>query len=432
MMKKQLNFLFATIEGGGNIPPVLGVARRLLERGHRVRVLTEPCLETVIRNHGLEFIPFREHFTRTDRQEDFIRDWNASPFSDPAIENVVFGPARITAAETLEALGQFHADVLVADCLLPAALIAAEVKQIPSAILFHMPEYMPGPNRPPGVMGLLPGKGLFGRWRDRLLGGLFHRILNKYLPPVNVVRTAHGLEKLNRAADLLDRADRRLIQTLRSFDFPVEPSPANVRYTGPVLDDPDWAVPWQSPWPAEDARPLVVVSLSSTFQNQAAVIQRCIDALGALPVRGLVTLGLALDREKFRMPENVVVVGSAPHSQVFPLADLVITHAGHGTIMRALANGLPLICLPMGRDQKDNAVKVAYHGCGLKLSPRAKVGAIRRAITQVLADQKFRKNAVGLQREIRLEAEQNTAVAELEQLGIGKEFEEIKDLADRA
>jgi len=41
---------------------------------------------------------------------------------------------------------------------------------------------------------------------------------------------------------------------------------------------------------------------------------------------------------------------------VFPLADLVITHAGHGTLMRALSHGLPLVCLPMGRDQNQTFI----------------------------------------------------------------------------
>jgi MGT family glycosyltransferase len=306
----------------------------------------------------------------------------------------------------------------VVDCLLPTALIAGEYLQVPRVVLFHMPEYLPGPNRPPGVMGLTPGISFFGRFRDRLLGKLFFRIINKYLPLINNVRKPYGLRPLGNPIDLLHQADLRFIQTARTFDFPLEPSPQNVRYTGPVLDDPDWAQPWENPWPDNDRRPLVVVSLSSTFQNQKEAIKNCIEALSKLPVRGLVTLGLALDHEKIEVPDNVIVVPSAPHSQVFPLADLVITHAGHGTIMRALAHGLPLICLPMGRDQNDNAAKVAYHGCGLRLSGKAKPAKIRQAIGRILQDGSFKKKASLLQKEIKASADQDTAIAELERLGL--------------
>ncbi len=111
------------------------------------------------------------------------------------------------------------------------------------------------------------------------------------------------------------------------------------------------------------------------------------------------------------VPDNVVVVNSAPHSQVFPHASLVITHAGHGTIMRALANGLPLICLPMGRDQNDNAVKVVYHKLGMHLSPNAGAGRIRKAVVRVLDDVTFAQNARNFQKDILTEDRKNRAVS---------------------
>lgn len=87
------------------------------------------------------------------------------------------------------------------------------------------------------------------------------------------------------------RTDLRLVQTAEAFDFPITPAPPSVRYVGPVLDDPDWTAAWDDRWPAGDSRPLVVVSLSATFQDQRGVLRRIATALGTLPVRGLVTLG---------------------------------------------------------------------------------------------------------------------------------------------
>lgn len=412
----QKSYLFVTIDGGGNIPPVLGLARRLAQRGHRVRVLTEPCLQGAAEKYGLEFLPFSEYFTRTGRTEDIFGDWKAGPLSNPIFENIIFGPAEITVRETRKAMEAVPTDVLVADCLLFPALIAAEALGVPGVVAFHMPEYFPGPNRPPGMMGLLPGKSLVGRWRDRLLGKVFNLVFNRGLGRINAVRAQHQLPPLDNALELAHRAERRLIQTSRAYDFPIEPAPANVRYTGPVLDDPDWVEPWESPWPADDGRPLVVVSLSSTFQNQLPVIERCIEALGAMPVRGLVTLGPAISGPGLHLPDNVVALRSAPHAQVFPHADLIITHAGHGTLMRGLANGLPVICLPMGRDQNDNAAKVAYHGAGVKLSPKASAAGIRRAVARTLEDTGYRQNAVRLQAHILADAQRDTAVEELEGL----------------
>ncbi|GAA4459739.1 hypothetical protein GCM10023189_33830 [Nibrella saemangeumensis] len=415
-MKTSLNILMVTIDGGGNVPPMFGLAKQLAKRGHTIRVLTEPCLESAVRTSGFAFIGFQDHFTRTNRKEDIIKDWNTSPFTNPVFENVILGPAKTLVHQTVEAIRKYPTDLVLVDLLLVPALIAAQALQMPGVLVFHMPEYLPGTNRPPGGMGLLPGKGWIGRARDRFLATVFNRVLNKYRPLLNEVRAQYSLEKLENVSDLMHQADLRLIQTIRSFDIPLEPGPANVRYTGPNLTEPDWAAPWSDPWPENDSRPLLVSSFSTTFQNQHSVIQNVIHALGELDVRGLATLGLAMEHETFDVPDNVVVVGSAPHAQVFPVADLVITHAGHGTIMRALANGLPLICLPMGRDQNDNAALVVHHGCGIKLSPKASRRQIRQAIDRILTDESFRQNAARFQSELYNQKDEEASLIELEKL----------------
>ena len=420
-MQNPKNYLFVTVDGGGNIPPVLGLAKRLVDKGHRVLVLTEPCLQIPVESMGMGFISFKKHFTRTDRKEDICKDWNAKPFENPAFENIIFGPAKEVVDETIKTLQANPTDVLVVDCLLPPVLIAGEFLNIPRVLLFHLPEYLPGQNRPPGVMGLIPGKGIIGKFRGKLLMKIFNLALNKYLPKINEIRLSYHLEPLNNLINLLHQADRRLIQTSKTFDFPLIPAPENVRYTGPVLDDPDWVGQWENQWDINDLRPLVVVSLSSTFQNQAGTIQRCIDAIGQLDVKGLVTLGMAMENEEFNLPQNVKIIKSAPHSLVFPLADLVITHGGHGTIMRALSHGLPLICMPMGRDQNDNAAKISYHGCGVKLSKNAGSNKIKSAIEKIMGDQVFTTNAKILQKEIIHDASRDLAILELEPLAI-KEY----------
>jgi MGT family glycosyltransferase len=425
-MKQKNHFLFLTIDGGGNIPPVLGLAKRLMKKGHTVTVLSEPCLETPVVSLGLNYISFREYFIRENRKEDICRDWNDSIFSKPAVfKNVVFGPAKITVEETIRALEQTKANVLVVDCLLLPALMAGEYLNIPSVLLFHMPEYMPGKNRPPGVMGLTPGKGLFGKLRDRILGRIFSNIFNSNLPLINGIRKGLQLAELDDLTSLIHHADLRLIQTLKGFDFPLEPAPENVRYTGPVLDDPDWVGEWENPWQEEDKRPLVVVSFSTTFQNQAAIVKRCIQALAELPVRGLITLGWAINLEDVNVPEHVKIIRSAPHSKVFPHADLVITHGGHGTIMRALAHGLPLICMPMGRDQNDNAAKIVYHGCGISLSTKSSKHIIKVAIQKIINSGRYSQQARAMQAEILQEASKDLGVDELEKLTVTQDYERL-------
>jgi UDP:flavonoid glycosyltransferase YjiC (YdhE family) len=206
------------------------------------------------------------------------------------------------------------------------------------------------------------------------------------------------------------------MQTSSSFDFPIRPALKNVQYVGPVLDDPDWANEWENPFHPDDKRPMVVIALSTTFQNQKKVIQRGIDALGKINVRGLVTLGIAMENEKFIAPDNVKVIKGASHAKIFPFADCVITHAGHGTIMRALACGVPLVCMPMGRDQGDNAAKIVFHGTGIKISSTSGTNKIAKNVQQILDKKSYRLNAIKLGQKIVEDAKSGDAVKAIESL----------------
>lgn len=409
-------YLLVTLEAGGNVPAVLGVGRRLVQAGHRVDVLTEPCLREVVVGMGAEFLPFGEYFVRTGRKVDLIEDGlESNPLKATlrAFDRVVFGPAGIVADQVAARLGERRYDAVGVDVMMPGGLIAAEAVGIPSAILHHMPEYLPGPGRP--APGFNPRSDWIGRVRDGLFAWGFGRLFGRYLGGFNEVRVRHGLRPLDDLVQQLHTADRRLILTSAEFDFPLDPAPANVRYVGPVLDDPDWTgAGWRNPWPDDDGRPLIVVGLSSTFQNQADAIRRVIAALGMLDVRGLVTLGPAMERETFDAPPNVRLVASASHSAVFPHAAAVVTHAGHGTVMRALAAGLPVVCMPMGRDQDDNAVRVSWRGAGLKLKPTASRDTIAAAVRRVITEPDFRRRAVELGARIRQDAEEGRVVREME------------------
>jgi UDP:flavonoid glycosyltransferase YjiC (YdhE family) len=115
-------------------------------------------------------------------------------------------------------------------------------------------------------------------------------------------------------------------------------------------------------------------------------------------------------------PENVVVVSSAPHSRILPHASAVITHAGHGTVIKALAAGVPLVCLPMGRDQEDTAARVTLSGCGVRLRSSASTSAIAKATRAVLDESRYRDAARGMSAVIAAECRTDRAIEELEAL----------------
>jgi MGT family glycosyltransferase len=206
--------------------------------------------------------------------------------------------------------------------------------------------------------------------------------------------------------------------TSREFDFVPEGLPPHVRYVGPQLDDPVGLTPWDDSALIPSDAPLVMVTFGTTYQRQETLFRRAVDGLGMLPVRVLALYG-SIDGPSGRVPDNVTVRRAAPHSAVLPLASAVVCHGGLGTVMKALAHGLPLVVVPLGRDQKDNAARVEACGAGLRLSAGASAQRIADAVRRVLGEPRFRESAQRMSAVIARDVRDDRAVAEMEALASG-------------
>jgi MGT family glycosyltransferase len=405
-------YLFALTDAGGTVPPELGVARRLVDRGHRVTVLADESMADQARATGATVVPW------SASAPGEFRDWELRTPTSLArgmSDHMVTGPAPGQAADTTAAIDALQPDLVLASFFGVGAMIAAEARGVPFDVLIPNIYPMPSPGAPPLGTALSPGRGPLGRMRDRAVNAGSIRLVDTYmLAPINALRSERGLDPIAHTWDQMHRARRQLVLTSAAFDFPAAVR-ENVRYVGPILDDPAWAA--GEPWtPPDGEGPLVLVAMSSTFQNHVECLQRIADALGTLPVRGLVTTGPAVSPGGIRAPANVTVVATAPHREVLPEADLVITHGGHGTVIKALAAGLPLVILHHGRDQPGNAVRVTARGAGIAVSRRASPRTIAKAIAQVLGTPAYREAAAELGRAIARDAAGSALLDELERL----------------
>jgi UDP:flavonoid glycosyltransferase YjiC (YdhE family) len=95
---------------------------------------------------------------------------------------------------------------------------------------------------------------------------------------------------------------------------------------------------------------------------------------------------------------------------------LFITHAGHGSVLRPLMADVPLLCLPMGRDQNDNAARVAHRGAGLTLPADARPETIAAAVRRLLDEPAFKSAAQALGSAIRADEAARDAAVVLEAL----------------
>jgi len=405
------HFLFVMWNGGGTVAPELGLARQLMARGHRVTVLGDETIARDASAAGTAFVGYRH---ARNLRADALDDWQATSPPEAigrAITRVICGPALDVARDVLAVHAEDPADCVTACVFLPGALVAAERAGVPSVVLCPNVDLRPAPGRPGFGPGLHPLEGPDGLARDAEIWGMCRELFATGQPALDAARRELGLEPTSHLWDEYDRAGRVLLLTSRHFEYPYEPPP-NTVFAGPVLDDPFWAE--AADVPPADSRPLVLVSLGSSFQNQLEQYRRIVTALADLPVDGLVTLGGVFDPFELEAPANVRIVRSAPHGPLLERASILVSHCGHGSVMKALAAGVPMLCMPISREQPENAARVDWHGAGIRLDPGAASADIRMALARMLDDDRFASNARVLGRKIRSEVDEGIAVRELE------------------
>ena len=359
----------------GNAPPQLALTRELVERGHEVRVVAHSAARARIESTGAEFVAIRRWLPDLDithPETDPFRDWEARTPLGAAkrMRDAPIAPLRDAVLENVELLGDWGADVIVFDWLFIAAAVAAEHAGTPAVALVHCPYPFPVRGAPPLFSGRKPMAGQLGAARDGLLNAMTRRFMAAGLPVLNDVRGEHGLAPLKDWNDQVRGVRAIYVMTAPELDFSSKAQlPANVHYVGPAFEP--FEQEWESLWPSENADPLVLISFSSSYMNQRALAQRVLDAVAGLRVRALLTAGPALDTSQLRIPDNTRTVAFVSHRTVLPHAALVITHAGWQTVNAALADGVPLVCIPDGRDQPDNAARVVVAHAGVRVSKKS-------------------------------------------------------------
>jgi len=151
---------------------------------------------------------------------------------------------------------------------------------------------------------------------------------------------------------------------------------------------PDWIS-------GDSSTPLVYVTFGTVWNANPDLISTVVTALRELPVRVVVTLGPDADPGLLgTQPANVHVARYIPQTQLLPYCTLVVSHAGSGTLLAALAGGLPQLCLPQAADQFGNTTACVDAGAGRALLPgTVTVDSVRGEAEILLADGSYRTAA---------------------------------------
>jgi MGT family glycosyltransferase len=161
-------------------------------------------------------------------------------------------------------------------------------------------------------------------------------------------------------------------------------------------DPPDWLT-------ILPHRPTVYLTLGTVWNTELDVFRLVIDAIAGDDLNLIVTVGRNNEPAALGpQPANVIVKDFVPQHQILGHCDLVVTHGGSGTILGALAFGLPVLVLPQGADQWSNAERVVAAGAGRSLiGDEISKAAIQDTVAMLLADPTFRGAAENIRAQIR-------------------------------
>ena len=359
---------FVSLPASGHLNPMTALARKIEARGNEVVFIGFPESEAAIRAANLRFVPFCE-----------------SEYPMGSIGKALSGVAKLHGL-----------DVVRYSCreVIPGLLQAA-LEQLPKKIeetgvealvldaIYFFLELVPMRMGIPYVhiwtahhldfSGATPAS-LFS-WPyettpeaiDRNIEGL--KACGEILAPLAAIAKPYA-EKAGLPIDWNDPAATvsklaAITQSPREFDFPNPNWPPTFHYAGPFHDDEGRKeIPF--PWEKLTSKPLVYASLGTIVNGLDHVYRIILEAVGKFPeIQTVLSVGTNIDPEVLGpIPPNAIVVSEAPQIELLKRASLCITHAGLNTTLESLAQGVPMVAIPIGYDQPGVAARIAYHGVG--------------------------------------------------------------------
>lgn len=345
---QALRVLMTHWDGSGNTPPQRALARELNRRGHEIHVLTHDSLAGAVASDGGQF-----HALARAPQWDPALPRPAEEEGAFVAHNVVGSSAF--AADFLAAYEELNPDICLIDAMLAATINLAIERELPFAAINHI------------------------AWISEGACAGFLNSITAALPGPGAGSTFFGL---------LQRAPLVLATSYRQFATQHDIG-SHVHFVGPIREP-----VVHQPWPRRSVdRPFVLVSLSTMYQGQEATLRNICQAVSALPIDVLVTTGRGINPDSLALSDNVEARSFVSHDAVLPSVDLVVTHAGLGTLMLSAGAGRPTLSLPNGRDQNDNAARAESLGLGRVLSPDAPSAEIGAAIMEMLGDKALRETS---------------------------------------
>jgi UDP:flavonoid glycosyltransferase YjiC (YdhE family) len=348
---------------------MIALGRALRARGHEVVLETWTRWREDVEREGMRFAPAPEYHV-FPTQERPLKPYEA---------------VRRATGVTRELVRAERPDVVVADILTLAPALAAELEDVPWATLVPHVDPRGAPGFPPYSLGARLPRTAAGRRLWGLLNPLIERGLELGRTELNETRRRLGLGPLEHVHGGISRR-LALIGTFPQLEYPRpgggEPG---THVVGPLQWEPAFG---EVELPDGDPSwPVILLAPSTAQDAEHRMLRSALTGLADLPVRVLASTNRRAPATPLPAPANARLVDWVSYSKTMPRCDLVVCHVGHGTLMRALTAGVPVVACPAAGDMNENAARVDWAGAGVRL-PRRLIGerGLRLAVQRALAD----------------------------------------------
>jgi rhamnosyltransferase subunit B len=424
-IKKRV--VFTTWGSFGDIHPFMALALELRERGYHSVIATSPLYREKVEAEGIAFHPVRPDLPPPESETSAeiihrMSDRRGGP--SYLFREMLVPHLRETYADTLAAVtAEGGADLLVSHQVPLIAPLVAEktgIKWISSVlfpIAFTSAYDPPTPPQLPALRTLAATHPLVAR----ALFGLGKWTTRSWVEPIRRLRQELGLPPKGNPLFEGQHSPTLVLALFSKLLARIQPDfPPNTIITGfPFYDRKDEQPPPPELFRFLDAGgPPVLFTLGSSLVWIAQDFYRVsIEAAQKLERRALLLIGDKRNLPRTKLPEGIAAFDYAPHSLVMPRAGVIVHQGGVGTTGQALRAGQPMLIVPFGQDQPDNASRCVRLGVGRTLSPSR--FTVRRAVSELselLDNPSYRERAAEVGQRVREENGTKQACDAIEQV----------------
>jgi MGT family glycosyltransferase len=376
--------IFFSLPLHGHTNPSLPVVRELVRRGDEVVYYsTDPFAEKITRTGAL-YRPYRSPFLASltqlpDRMEEL--SWLLMQTTEDLLER------------ELTSIRAERPDYLIVDSVAPWGQWFGEVLGLPvvtSVSTFAL-------NR--RVLAFAVSKGVRPKSPKLVLSKIRH--ISKSIWLGRRLSRRHGVDGPGITGLVFGRSALNIVYTSRLFQPFAETfdeGDEDYEFVGPSVPD----VPATGDIVPGD-RPLVYVSLGTLFNADAAFFRNCFEAFGDLDAHVIMSIGSNVSEASLGpAPANFNVQRFVPQLEVLQHASAFVTHGGMNSVSESLYFGVPLVVIPQMSEQEVVGRRVEQLGAGLYVAKaKATAEALRDAVEQLLAEDRYRRQALVIQESFR-------------------------------